>query len=412
MPSNGIRFCGMCSKPISTESAYKRHVSYCRRALSKPRKRKRSCKQCHSAKAKCSFEPECSRCRSKGLQCSYEDPIRPDVASAAELGTDWQNAAESTGDGESAMMIPDSPPATELVPFSGSFGAAKDIVLPATSPRLVTDLRADPVVQSSVELLLEAMRSLPCMMSSVHTSPWFIHGHWHAPELPTSVINCSGIARLYMEEKRPDYSGKASLRPFVDAENRRLSQALPDCSRAEAVAGIQVLLMYLIFCALENISVHGVPEVRLQLLMTLVRYCERSREIDNFEPFDIDKMHDPGQTWENWIYAETRRRCAVAWFIMSRVIDLKFGVLCPTIIGYRSIPLTSPGSLWTARTRGEWEALREIHRQEGGLPLRTFGELIDARAAPPDSDMGQRLNAWHASCDNLGLLLTQATALV
>lgn len=35
-------------------------MAYCRRTSGKPKKRKRSCTQCHRAKAKCSFEPQVS----------------------------------------------------------------------------------------------------------------------------------------------------------------------------------------------------------------------------------------------------------------------------------------------------------------------------------------------------------------
>ncbi|KAI4862397.1 hypothetical protein F4820DRAFT_25321 [Hypoxylon rubiginosum] len=60
---------------IFLESAYERHISYCKRNRNRPRRRPRSCKECHSAKAKYSFEPECSCWRSKGLRCVYEGPI-------------------------------------------------------------------------------------------------------------------------------------------------------------------------------------------------------------------------------------------------------------------------------------------------------------------------------------------------
>lgn len=98
---------------------------------------------------------------------------------------------------------------------------------------------------------------------------------------------------------------------------------------------------------------------------------------------------------------------------MSRVVDIKFGITCPVIRGYRTLPLPAPGPLWNARTRVEWEAMRTSYRRDAGRHrLRTFGDLIEARLQPPDSESGRQLSDWHASCDQLGLLLTLATTMV
>ncbi|KAI1660607.1 hypothetical protein F4813DRAFT_298788 [Daldinia decipiens] len=86
--------------------------------------------------------------------------------------------------------------------------------------------------------------------------------------------------------------------------------------------------------------------------------------------------------------------------------------MCPSISNYRALPLPSPDSLWSARTRAQWENARTIHIERNKSSLRTFGDLIDARLSPHNSDRGQELNRWYANCDKLGLLLTLATAMV
>lgn len=63
--------------PPPPETAYKRHVAYCRRAQSKRKGRPVSCRACSSAKTKCSFaKPRCARCESKGLDCLYDEAGR------------------------------------------------------------------------------------------------------------------------------------------------------------------------------------------------------------------------------------------------------------------------------------------------------------------------------------------------
>ena len=64
------------------ESAYKRHVSYCRRTQTRQRIRKRACRACNSAKAKCDFEQPCQRCMVNGRLCSYDGA--DNVAKATE----------------------------------------------------------------------------------------------------------------------------------------------------------------------------------------------------------------------------------------------------------------------------------------------------------------------------------------
>jgi hypothetical protein len=54
------------------ETSYNRHISYCRRAHSRPRNRVKSCRACRTAKAKCSFQLPCLRCSNKGLECEYD----------------------------------------------------------------------------------------------------------------------------------------------------------------------------------------------------------------------------------------------------------------------------------------------------------------------------------------------------
>ena len=64
----------------TSEASQKRHISYCRRNLTRPRARPRSCRACNAAKVKCTFQAPCRRCLVKGLNCVYELP-RKTVAS-------------------------------------------------------------------------------------------------------------------------------------------------------------------------------------------------------------------------------------------------------------------------------------------------------------------------------------------
>ncbi|KAI1206845.1 uncharacterized protein F4807DRAFT_437450 [Annulohypoxylon truncatum] len=399
-----IQLCNLCSKPIATESAYKRHVAYCRRTRSRPRKRPRSCRECHSAKAKCSFEPECSRCKSKGLHCVYEK-----LTTALVTQNNGQNGciASPTGNLGFLMEVPYSP--LEHLSEMPNFGSSTILDLPASSPRSVVALRADPVAQQSAKFILESFRGLPLTMISRETFAWFTHGFWFQPEPPQNIVRCSKVANLYADRKSlaPD-----SFWSIINQENRQLLRDLPNCSARELVSGMQTQIVYMIMFALDDLSADKIPEITLQMLMTFELYAKKAYEIDSNVWFPIDSLDDPHLTWEDWVAAEVQRRCTITWFLLSRVIDLKFGVMCSSIRNCRRLQLPCPGSLWNARTRDEWEAARKIHCRDQLKLIRNFGDLIEARSCLPNSDYGQELNRWHANCDKLGLLLTLATTMV
>ncbi|KAI0883076.1 uncharacterized protein GGS22DRAFT_167840 [Annulohypoxylon maeteangense] len=400
-----IQFCDLCNKPIASDSAYKRHVSYCRRTRDRPKKRPRSCKECHSAKAKCSFEPECSRCRSKGIHCVYEKPV-----SALANRKNSQHGGTSSSSEDSFRFVMEVP-CSSFARLAGmpNFGSSTSLEVPASSPRSIIALRADPVAQQSAKFILESFRGLPFTMISRETFSWFNHGYWFQSGPPQNIMRCSDVANLYADRKSlaPD-----SFWTVINQENKQLLRDLPNCSMMELQSGMQAQIIYMIMFALDNISSNDIPEITLQMLMTFELYGKKSFETDNNVWFPVDRLDDPKLTWEDWVCAETQRRCTITWFLLSRVIDLKFGVMCPSISNCRRLQLPSPGSLWNARTRNEWEAARRIHCRDQLKLIRKFGDLIEARSCPPNSDHGQELNRWHANCDKLGLLLTLATTMV
>ncbi|KAI1469905.1 uncharacterized protein F4812DRAFT_469937 [Daldinia caldariorum] len=394
-----IRFCNLCNKPISTESAYKRHVAYCRRTQDRPKKRRRSCRECHSAKAKCSFETECARCKARGLDCVYEAPHTPSGVVSTNTSSWCHSVSGSSGDYSN-------------VPYNSltyPFGSSTSLELPATSPRSLTELRADPIARHSAKFILETMRGLPLTMLDRESFSWYCHGYWFLPELPRDIAKCSAIANLYNKRQG---SEKESVWSMIDEENRELLRILPSCPFNDLATSMRAQIIYMLMYALDNNVSSEVPEIRLQMLMTFNFYGQRASGFDAMVWFPVSDLDNPDVAWEDWVYIESRRRCALTWFLLSRVIDLKFGVMCPTISNYRALPLPCSQSLWSAKTRSEWENARISHLKQYKSSLRTFGDLIDARLSPDNSERGRDLNRWYANCDKLGLLLALATTMV
>ena len=100
------------------------------------------------------------------------------------------------------------------------------------------------------------------------------------------------------------------------------------------------------------------------------------------------------------------------WFLIAQTVRIKTGVSCDVINGFRALPLSSPKSLWEARTRSAWQSEYEVYKSMPRIGLDVLGDLIDACK---QSDVGSnmlKLNTWNASTDNLGILLSLSAAMV
>ncbi|KAI0525588.1 hypothetical protein F5B22DRAFT_350496 [Xylaria bambusicola] len=412
-----IRFCDLCNKPIVSETAFKRHLAYCRRTAGKPKKRKRSCRECHRAKAKCSFERQCFRCLTRGLTCEYEKPAFPSANS--ESGNEVQDSSTPEPAESSPSDGTGSPGSSDL--FLNHEITLEMVYLHQNiPPRSAVELRRDPKHQANAIFILETLRSVPYMMSRRENFPMFIHGQWHEPEVPVTITNCMRICELYIARNTSPH-GRELFYTAVSEEAARFAHHLFTSSREDTANMLSVQSLYTTMAVFEDYRPQAsctpdlvVRECDVSLMTSLARQCFNS---DNYEPFDVDKNDDPDQTWEQFIYAESRRRCALFWFIVSRVIDLRHGLTCPPVVGYRGLSLPAPGVLWSARTREEWEAARaeiRAHRQEPlyNTTLRTMGDLIESRERAFDPDCARQLSNWLAGCDKLGLMVEIASTMI
>ena len=192
---------------------------------------------------------------------------------AAEPGTLLSSAAGSDGggDGNAAGIMDRGSQGWDVLAFN--FGTSATLHLDVCAPKRVADVYADPVAQHSATFLLEAMRGIPRMMTRPEAFPWFIHKYCRGAGVPglgseglETLDSCTAIARLYLDSE--PYGRKALLWPAVDVENRRFMRGLEESSRAKLLLNKQAQIVYIIVCMLDNLSALGIPEVRLQMLMT------------------------------------------------------------------------------------------------------------------------------------------------
>jgi hypothetical protein len=98
--------------------------------------------------------------------------------------------------------------------------------------------------------------------------------------------------------------------------------------------------------------------------------------------------------------------------MIAQTVRIKTGVPCDIVNGFRALPLSSPKSLWEAKTRSAWQSEYDVYQSMHRMSLDVFGDLIDACK---QSDVGinrLRLETWNSTADNLGILLNLGAAMI
>ncbi|CAG9946830.1 unnamed protein product [Clonostachys rosea f. rosea IK726] len=455
-PTSSPRQCPICDKEFGLETAYKRHVSYCRRAQAKRKGRPVSCAACSSSKIKCSFtKPRCARCESRSIECVYNEAARKIAPGRAQQQLTTALPAEEEDPQvvrQSQTSSPDR--ANSLVVASGFASESPDItifdadngVLDLADVDLeLADLQLDlqkpdvgewfnlamshnmsPTVQHAlsgphnqlgplrynlhqvchtVELAFDIMSCFPQMMLRNQTLPPFMHIPSYSAFMPERISTCRGIAQVF--ETRTNETASFLWRT-VDAEVTRIESELSRMDIYSVQHAIQCVLIYSVMLKIDYEP--AMVSRGLRLVQTYWNLTVRCLDLTSQLEFFSTEKTNPSPTWEDWIVAETRRRIIAFWFIMRQVMASRLQVACGIHEHFDHLPLISPKSLWEARTREEWEIERTFHAK--GNHIATYGELARAKLAPDNPVNRQRLKYWEAGTDKLGTLVNLSITLL
>ncbi|KAF2137752.1 uncharacterized protein K452DRAFT_98095 [Aplosporella prunicola CBS 121167] len=459
--ADSLRVCALCDKPFMSEPSYARHVSYCRNSQIRPRHRQRSCRNCSLAKVKCSFEPRCSRCIAKGLDCLYDHPASTRKTKPVILDTNppplpdcgfLATADLFTYDDDMSLgniagllspptanatdkQVPSDPlhlptEAHSTIPNAIDLGMSADHVAPQGVPWLGRSALAsdntnsaltnagflahvpihDPVAQYSATIVMQALQSFPRMMLRRPTFPPFIHPHWHYAKspLPESLTNCMGIAHVFV-------STSIETRPFlwqtIEREQQRFLTKVDQMPKEDLLAAVQAQVIYIIMKVVINDPQQS-AESNLQMLLTFQTLCERLMKLLQ-EPFCLSEQISLSSTWEEWILAESRRRTACVWFLISRLVSVRTGIPCDAVEQFLALPLPSPKVIWETSTRDMWVSEHDACGTAMHEPdLVNFGGLIESHKRRNEPAHARKLDTWNAESDHLGSLLNVTVAMI
>ncbi|CAI6088015.1 unnamed protein product [Clonostachys chloroleuca] len=272
----------------------------------------------------------------------------------------------------------------------------------------------DPISNFTANIVMQTLCAFPQMMLRRETFPPFIHGHWHGTEsdsagsLPKPLVSCMGLAQVFA-------SHNVDTRPFLWEKIREEQRSSADkayrrqFSKHDHLAAIQTLLIYIMMRVMDCSKTD--LDLNLELLITYQGLCDNFKDVCK-EPFYQHERACLSSSWEDWVFAESRRRTAVVWLLMTQIIHIKIGVPCDSFPSFRDVPLSAPKSLWEARTRSQWEKEYKFFKDSPVRGLDVFGDLYDACKHKNIRENQLKLNSWNSTVDNLGSLLNLGAEII
>ncbi|KIW20786.1 hypothetical protein PV08_01364 [Exophiala spinifera] len=263
-----------------------------------------------------------------------------------------------------------------------------------------------PEAQRSADLVIQALRAFPVMMRRRETLPWFIHPYSSVSSLtgqsnlPDAISACMGIAQMLA-------SSTPETKPFlwrtIGVEYTRLVNEMPQMSAFESLAAQQACMVYLIMCIVDYSSVNA--EYGQELTHILFNFCVTFKDMFGGHGSETE-LANPSLCWEDWVFAESRRRMTILWLLIGCAACVKTGGICDSSGSTRNMPLPGPKSIWEATSQTSWEteyaANRTLQMDHG---LLTVGDLIDTQnSACSNPASARKLDCWNAGIDNAGFL--------
>ncbi|MCJ1443534.1 MAG: hypothetical protein MMC23_004032 [Stictis urceolatum] len=306
----------------------------------------------------------------------------PPTAPAVDTGQ-WQAYCESS---TPAITFPPGDMISRLVPTT-----------------TVTHLRFGSVaLKHATVLISNILSAFPQVMLRRQTFPPFIHGHWHTSSLPEKLASCMSISQLFSTRASET---QAFLWRTIQAEDQRFRDELMTLSPREIHSAIQAVVIYIIMIIVDRGTDR--PELAERMIWTFKILSLRFRDLMGDEYFSNTEGTHPSMTWEDWVFAETRRRVTCLWFVLSRVFSFQAFVSCTG--RETEMPLVSNRRLWEARSREEWEDEKAIY--EMSRPMTKLGELLEAKKNSGNPLNARRLENWEAGADTMAVMMNIALVL-
>jgi hypothetical protein len=283
-------------------------------------------------------------------------------------------------------------------------------------------------------LVSQMICSFPERRMNEDSCPPFIHHSTFQRSVNTigledPMIICQEITHKFAARKA---HGDFFVWDAIASEQERLYDHRNSFDKWLYLSSAQAVTIYLLMLAAEgeSILIHR-PNLPIALLFTLGSNFEQLNQIHpGFEAARERSGDRPA--WEDWIFAESKLRTAMVYFIFALHFNVEFGLPCDREIDYtfEDVDLPAAKILWEAKNELSWRKEFELIKQarDDSTPVRTsearlkYGDLVRLNSQhgssgysgiqKDESRLADRLDEWKKEMDDFGILVALCSTMV
>ncbi|KAK9343157.1 hypothetical protein V1522DRAFT_414159 [Lipomyces starkeyi] len=265
-----------------------------------------------------------------------------------------------------------------------------------------------------VSLAMQILRSYPFMMLQKAALPPFIsplQSSWAETGVgPTqqSLLTCMGLVQLF--KSRTDSSRNLVWR-LIKLEQEKIFSKHAEFDKWELLAAFQALLVYCLLRLQEGPVGNDGFEAAL---LTTVNLVFNALVLSTGGIRKLKLPDDPGVTWMDWIYNESRRRTVLIFQILNILIEMSTEASSYPTCGFVLIPLANNATLWNANDMEEWRTEFELCNKEQKLHgLSQTGVLTKLQLTDDCVVLSSvKWEEWRAEVGEIGTLVMIVGALL
>ncbi|KAI2615383.1 hypothetical protein GGR54DRAFT_613228 [Hypoxylon sp. NC1633] len=244
---------------------------------------------------------------------------------------------------------------------------------PVAVRSLIHRPRLQPGGQRVSNLILHTLKSYPLMMFRHNTLPPFIHPSLISSDTKNTdmefLINCISLMRMI--------SGSGSRKLFwrnVRQECERTSEDYLKFNEWELLAAMQALSIYVLTRLDEGETENN--DFDFLLVKAVIVVAQQLSRNDITCHTQCALCNNGLETsWKEWIYRESRRRLAVVYRVVNRLVYFEPAAMCDMPAEFMLAPLPAKRQLWEAGDEFTWKA--ESQKEPGvQFGLAANGEIV------------------------------------
>lgn len=386
-----------------TDISLKRHQRYCRAKLERPAPaRQRSCLACIRAKSRCDLrKPACGLCQEKGRKCTYSGGSSSFQEGRSTPPTSWParerrsanssaiiNTHDATlrgflrsdkldthdtsdlgaGIGPSTFLSSDvqiCASAESAAPAEAtserSDGSALYNTLEAPYPiasRLLRPKERLTKMTNGGKLVCQIIYSFPGRMTKESSCPPFIHPSMFVRSLyamgsDDPITICRNMScKFELHWARCD----SPVWDAIALEQEKIYDQRFSPDKWLHLSSAQAVIIYLLMLAAagENALARN-PSLPTSLLFTLKTSFGKLHQLNPGYVASVERGGDR-PAWSDWIFAESKLRTAIVYFILALHFNVNFGLPCDQEgdTQFENVELPAAKSLWEAKDELPW----------------------------------------------------------